>query len=247
MPIYVIYYSVLKNRFGIPYGEIVEDLQERTMKNAMVIDILGNVAVFADLHPISIAAIQDKVGDDKVLLAISEYQQGRAQDDGNRVNLEFSPNAYLRTIGTEAQDILGKLASLELDDNKSKLFKRSRHLLPALWYSEIAFVPTGLYFREGDYHRRYAETRDYVVQTLHDRHTQFHREFNAKIRSHLSDQGYDLSQMPKPELDDERRQRELESISPELTRLFALAQTMQIADLPSSQFAITVAKAYNSH
>lgn len=233
-----------QNRFEIPYGTIVDNFEERTIKNAMVIDILGNVAVFADLNPIHMAVIQDRLCDDGVLLAVSECQQGKSRDDGNTIKLNFSPNP--RQVSPEAQDVLNELASSDLDANKPKLFKKSKHLLPALWYSEIAFVDTGLYFREGDYHNRYTRTLDYVSQTLHDHHTQAHREFNARVRSHLSDQGFDMAQVPKPELDDQRRQRELDTINPDFMRMLALAQTMQIADLPSSQFAIAVAKAYNS-
>ncbi len=241
----------MKNSFEIAFGSITNDVHERVIKNALVIDVLGNVAVFVDLQPVNMTIIQNKLGGYGALLAISELQQRQATQDGHSFGFEFS-SSHRKVITPEQKAVLSDLAAHDINDDKplaNKLVKRSRHILPVLWYPEVAFTTDGLSFREGQYHSHFINAINYVGQTISDLHTETHREFNAKIRGHLSAKGFDMRHVPMVELDDQTRQRQLDEINPEYSRLFANAQELQLhcTDLSSQQFAITVSKAYLTH
>ncbi len=108
-------------------------------------------------------------------------------------------------------------------------------------------MPNGLRFRNGNRHSQCTSALKYITQTVCDAHTQAHREFNVHLRSHLLEQhGIDMSEIPEPELNDQRRQRELDEIDSEYNRMLAKAQELQLYshDLASPQFAVAVAKAH---
>lgn len=236
----------MKNRFNIPYGSIIQDDRERVIKNAMVIDPFANVEVFTDLTPVHMAVIQDRLGSAGVLLAISEPSQDDARKHGHAVELAFTPTEAT----SEQQEVLSALANTEIEEGEplsKDLSETSVAVLPSLWFSDVAFVPDGLRFRNGNRHGHYIAALKYITQTISDAHTQAHRKFNARLRGHLSEEhGIDMSEVPKPELDDQRRQRELDEIDPEYSRMIARAQELQLYsfDLPSPQFVIEVAKAH---
>lgn len=236
----------MKNRFGIPDGLIEEDPLALVMKNAMVIDPFANVEVFADLNPIHMAAIQNKLGGAGVLLAISEYSLGNARSYGHEVELAHKA----KEPTSEQQEALAALAETEVEEGEplpKDLAETSMAVLPSLWFSDVAFMPDGLRFRNGNRHEHYVSALDYIASSVRDRHTQAHREANARIRSYLSENhGVDMSQVPKPELDDQRRQRELDEMDPKYSGMLAKAQELRLSsfDLASPQFVIAVAKAH---
>ncbi len=258
MGAHAVYYGIMnrfeRGAFGIPFGSMTDDIEARVIKNAMVIDVLGNVAAFADLQPTHMAAIQNEAGNSYgVLLAVSETGQLDAMQAGHRIELEFSPDIRPKVATPAQADILSELANRDVEDDEplpEDIFHASLDLLPSLWYSNVAFTAGGLLFREGylgeGFHRQYSSAVDYIRQTIRDTHTQAHREHNARIRSHLSDRGIDMSQVPKPELDDQRRQSELDEIDPEYSQMFAKAQELQLFSsiLSSVQFAVSVVKCY---
>jgi hypothetical protein len=246
---------LMKASFEIPYGSINDNYHERVIKNAMVIDLLGNVAVFADLTPVSMVAIQTKIDDYGLLMSISETGQSDSIDDGHRVELTFSPDIHSKTATTEQTDILSALANLEIEDEEpipTKLVTESFHAVPSLWYSEVAFTPSGLAYNAGPgwaFHEKYNYSLDYISNTIRDLQIQAHREFNASIRSHLSNKGYDMKQVPKPELDDDRKQQQLDEQDPKYSAILTKAQELQLfsTDLSKSKFAIRAAKDYIAH
>lgn len=239
-------FSLMKNRFDIAYGSMEQDFQARVIKNAMVIDPFANVEVFADLTPIHMAVIQNRLGSAGVLLAIGEPSQEDAIDYGHHIQLGFAG----KESTDKQQETLASLAEVDIEEGESlpkELVETSMAVLPSLWFSDIAFMPDGLRFRNGNRHSQYVSALDHITSEVRDLHTQAHRETNARIRSYLSETyGLDMSQVPKPELDDQRRQRELDEINPEYSRMLAKAQELQLNsfDLTNSQFVIAVAKAH---
>lgn len=236
----------MRNRFEIPFGGIIDDYQERVIKNAMVIDPFANVEVFADVSPIHLAVMHDRLGDAGVLLAISESSQDSAMKAGHTV--KFS---YTYEEPSQAQvDILTTLASCDLENGElldKDIKEASLALVPGLWFSDIAILADGLRFRNGNFHSMYTNSVEYISDTIRDAHTEAHGEFNAAIRTHLKDNhGVDMSQIPKPVLDDQRRQRELVTIDPKFSKMLARIQELQLYsyDLQSSIFVVSAAKAY---
>lgn len=239
----------MQKRFGISYGSRLphEEYSQLVIKNGMVIDHLGNVATFTDLHPVSLAAIQSEAEDFGVLLAIGEHEQDMACRDSRRIPLQYHDKAdFLNTASPGQTEALAALAAIETNSTEpldDELVKVSKDLLPAIWYSEIAIVKTGLLFRDGRRHDEYRRATDYVLGRVREVHEQAHREWNVGIRSHLVDMGMDMREVPKPELDDQRRAEELTTIDPEYYAMLTRADTMQLADLSTEKFAVTVAKA----
>ena len=235
-----------RNEFDIPFGNELNNYQERVMKNAHVIDVLGNVAVFADVGPVHLAAIHRQLGKYGALLCMSEQAHYDSSQNGHEISLEYSPDMHPKVLSNEQEEVLRKLAETEPGNDgliDLDLKEVSRRLLPALWYPDIAIVPSGLYFREGLFRSIFQGALEYITETIRDTHTQAHREWNARIRSHLSDLGYDMRQIPQPQLDEQRRQQELEKVDAAYAGLLAHSQTLQLADLASPEFAVAVAKA----
>lgn len=180
------HHKFMKNRFDIPYGLIEEDHRAIVMKNTMVIDPFANVEVFADLNPIHMAVIQDRLGHAGVLLAISKHSEGEAKSYGHEVKLAHKA----KESTSEQQEVLAALAETEIEEGESlpkDLTEASAAVLPSLWFSDVAFMPDGLRFRNGNRHDNYISALDYVTSSVRDAHTRAHREANAQVRSYLSE------------------------------------------------------------
>ncbi len=235
----------MKNEFNIPFGLIIEDYHERVMKSAHIIDALGNVAVFGDVSPIHLAAVQEKIDRYGVLLVVSEQGQSNINREGQRIHLEYSPDIDPKVPTPEQCDAFRELSSTDKDSPETEIGQRriaaSRRILPLIYHADIAIVPSGLYFNQGSFHESYTRARDYIAQAVRDLQTQGHREFNAKLRSHMNNLGYSMKNVPKPELGEERRQQDLERVYPEFARLLSRAGILQLADFDTPHFAATVA------
>lgn len=241
----------MRHRFGILDGSHIKHEYRDTvvMRNSMIVDVLGNAAVYADLSPVHAAAIQAEAGNHGVLLALDEYNGQEMMWRKHAFKVQFGGQFDSGLQPTPTQyEALTILASAADDEQLDPEFvEASKNALPAIWYSDIAFVGTGLFFGHKSLHGVYRDATKYVRKHITDRHEQAHRDRNAAIRSKLADMGYDMAQVPKSELSEQRRAAIDAQIAPEFIGMLARAEMMQTAHLPRQRFAITAARAALEH
>lgn len=218
---------------GLRYGQ-TKAPEERVIKNGWPADVFGRALCFSDLGILEVASIERHVEPYGAVLVLTEEEAG---------SLGFGYTESFEREATAGQrETLKRVADTEGDSLPDRLLRRAESELPALFLASMAVVKGAVYFRENGYGSRYESVLDYWSHTMRAAEDQAHRDFNAGIRSHLDDIGFDLSEVPRPQLDDQRREEMRDDIAPEINELYAHAQMLSRPELPTAQFVIQTAR-----